>query len=58
LFVRERANDEYGKTMGYVFIGEATLQTFEGAKPMNIKWELHEPLPHFLWKDAVKLSVG
>jgi superfamily II DNA or RNA helicase len=58
LFIRERANDEYGKTMGYVFIGEATLQTFEGAKPMNIKWELHEPLPHFLWKDAVKLRVG
>ncbi len=58
LFVRERANDEYGKTMGYVFIGEATLQIFEGAKPMNITWELKEPLPHFLWNDAAKLRVG
>lgn len=58
LFVRERANDEYGKTMGYVFIGEASLNSFEGAKPMNITWELHEPLPHFLWNDAAKLRVG
>jgi superfamily II DNA or RNA helicase len=58
LFVREKSHDEFGKTMGYVFIGEATLQDYEGAKPMNIKWELHEPLPHFLWNEAAKLRVG
>mgnify|MGYP006288357901 CR=1 FL=1 len=58
LFVREQAKDEYGNTMGYVFIGEGTLQEHHGSKPMNIKWKLSEPMPHYLWKDAAKLQVG
>jgi hypothetical protein len=58
LFVRERKNDEYNNSMGYVFVGEGTINGFSGAKPMNIKWELNEPLPHYLWKEAAKLSVG
>lgn len=58
LFVREKNKDEYGNTMGYVFVGEGLLKDYYGAKPMSIKWELNEPLPHYLWKDAAKLRVG
>ncbi len=58
LFVREKNKDEFGNTMGYVFVGEGNLQDYYGAKPMNIKWELNEPLPHYLWKDSAKLRVG
>lgn len=58
LFVREKAKDEFRNTMGYVFIGKATLKEHYGQKPMNIKWELNEPMPHYLWKDAAKLRVG
>ena len=58
LFVREKNKDEYGNSMGYVFVGEGTLKEYYGAKPMSIKWELNEPLPHYLWKDAAKLRVG
>jgi superfamily II DNA or RNA helicase len=58
LFVREKASDENGNTMGYVFIGEAQFIESEGAKPMNIKWELNEPMPNYLWKASAKLSVG
>jgi superfamily II DNA or RNA helicase len=58
LFIRERSKDEYGNTMGYVFIGEANFKENEGAKPMSIKWELNEPMPNYLWKDSAKLSVG
>jgi superfamily II DNA or RNA helicase len=58
LFVREKANDEYGNTMGYVFVGEGNLKEHYGSKPMSIKWELNEPMPHYLWKDAAKLSIG
>jgi superfamily II DNA or RNA helicase len=58
LFIRERKKDEYGHTMGYVFVGKGILQEHYGAKPMNIVWELNEPLPHYLWKDAAKLQVG
>ncbi|MDX1772730.1 DEAD/DEAH box helicase [Oceanihabitans sediminis] len=58
LFVREKAKNEYGKSMGYVFIGEGELKDYKGSKPMSINWELQEPMPHYLWKDAAKLSVG
>jgi superfamily II DNA or RNA helicase len=58
LFVREKAKDEHGNTIGYVFVGEGNIKEHYGAKPMNIKWELNEPLPHYLWKDAAKLRVG
>ncbi|MGV8994518.1 MAG: DUF3427 domain-containing protein [Flavobacterium sp.] len=58
LFVREKANNEDGNTMGYVFIGEAIFQESEGSKPMSVKWELCEPIPNYLWKESAKMSVG
>lgn len=58
LFIREKANDENGNTMGYVFIGEGNFKEYEGSKPMNIKWELNEPLPNYLWKESAKMSIG
>lgn len=58
LFVREKNQDEFGNTMGFVFVGEGQLIEHYGEKPMNIKWELNEPLPNYLWKDAAKLRVG
>ena len=58
LFVREKANDENGNTLGYVFVGEGTFKETEGSKPMNVKWELSEPIPNYLWKDSAKMSVG
>ncbi|AEH00538.1 DEAD/DEAH box helicase [Lacinutrix sp. 5H-3-7-4] len=58
LFVREKAKDEFGNTKGYVFIGEGNIKDHYGSKPMSINWELNEPLPNYLWKEAAKLSVG
>jgi hypothetical protein len=58
LFAREQNDDEYGNTMGYVFLGDATFISYEGAKPMNIKWELTEPMPTYLWKDSAKMAMG
>jgi hypothetical protein len=58
LFIRERNEDEYGNTMSFVFIGEGNLSEHYGSKPMSIKWELNEPLPHYLWKDSAKMAVG
>jgi hypothetical protein len=44
--------------MGYVFIGEGTIKDHYGSKPMSINWELKEPIPHYLYKDSAKLSLG
>lgn len=58
LFVREKVNDEYGNTMGYIFVGEGSIEEYYGTKPMNIKWKLENAMPHYLWNDAAKLRVG
>ena len=58
LFVREQNEDEYKNTIGYVFLGDATLIEHYGAKPMSIKWQLNEPLPPYLWKVSAKMAVG
>ncbi|MEI6556686.1 MAG: DUF3427 domain-containing protein [Paludibacter sp.] len=58
LFVRERNTNEYQNTMSYVFIGQANLVEFSGSKPINITWELAEPLPPYIWKETAKMAVG
>lgn len=58
LFVREQNDDEFGFTMPYVFLGEAAYIKSSGAKPMNIEWQLHEPMPAYIWKESGKLAIG
>ncbi len=58
LFVREKNEDEFGNTMSSVFLGEGSLIEHYGSKPMSIKWELHEPMPPYLWKEAAKMAIG
>ncbi|AWH75083.1 DUF3427 domain-containing protein [Dokdonia sp. Dokd-P16] len=57
LFLREQAKDEYENTIGYVFIGRGKLKDYSGSKPMNINWELEEPLPKYIWNESAKLIV-
>lgn len=58
LFVREKNTDEFGKPMGFVFLGIANYIEHYGSKPMNINWQLKEPIPPYIWKDSLKLAVG
>ncbi|MEZ9199911.1 DUF3427 domain-containing protein [Shewanella sp. 10N.286.54.B9] len=58
LWVRESNKDENGNTMGFVNLGWVNLTETSGSQPMNITWELHEPMPSYLWKDAAKLANG
>ncbi len=58
LFVRERNKDEFSITMSYVFLGNGKIVEYSGAKPMNITWELNEPMPPYLWKDSAKMATG
>ena len=56
LFVREKNDDAFGNTMGYVFLGDAKYLDHYNQKPMSIKWELNEPLPPYMWKDTAKMA--
>ncbi|MGO3181600.1 MAG: DUF3427 domain-containing protein [Aequorivita sp.] len=58
LFVREKSKDEFGNTMGYVFIGEGSIEDYYGSKPMSVNWNLSEPIPQYLWNASAKMSIG
>ena len=58
LFVREQNDDEFGFTMPYVFLGDADYVKSSGSKPMNIEWQLKEPMPAYIWRESGKLAVG
>ncbi|WP_028292140.1 DUF3427 domain-containing protein [Oceanobacter kriegii] len=58
LFVRERAKGIDGRTMGFVNLGCVNYVAHTGSQPMNITWELEQPMPAFMWKAAAKLSQG
>ena len=58
LFVREQSIDEFGRTMGFVNLGPVYIESYNGSQPMNITWKLEQPLPSYLWREAVKLAVG
>ena len=58
LFVREQNENEFGFTMSYVFLGDAAFIKYNGSKPMNIEWQLNEPMPAYIWKESGKLAVG
>ncbi|MBC7720384.1 MAG: DUF3427 domain-containing protein, partial [Pedobacter sp.] len=58
LFVREKNKDEFGNTIAFVFIGEGNILEYHGSKPMSIKWQLNNPIPHYLWKESAKMAVG
>jgi superfamily II DNA or RNA helicase len=58
LFVREQSEDEYGNTLGFVFLGEADYVEHSGSKPMSITWRLRDKMPAYIWKESGKLAVG
>jgi hypothetical protein len=58
LFVREQSDDEFGNTMGFVNFGEVSYVSHTGSQPMNIVWQLHNPMPDFMWHETAKLAVG
>jgi hypothetical protein len=44
--------------MGFVNLGPVYIESYNGSQPMNITWKLEQPLPSYLWREAVKLAVG
>jgi hypothetical protein len=58
LFVREQSSDEFGRAMGFINVGVVKLESHSGSQPMNITWQLEEPITPYLWKAAAKLAVG
>lgn len=45
LFVRQQSEDpEMGCTMGYTYLGQVTMNSIRGSKPMQIVWKLKTPM--------------
>lgn len=45
LFVRQQVDHpDYGCRMGFVYLGQVTMKSMEGSKPMQIVWHLNTPM--------------
>ncbi|MBP9482314.1 MAG: DUF3427 domain-containing protein [Parabacteroides sp.] len=58
LFVRENKKDVFGLTSPYYCFGLIDYVDSFGDKPMNITWQLQEPIPPYLLLKAEKMAVG
>lgn len=59
LFVRKQAKmaDAPNRTMGYVYLGEVTLDSYSGSRPMQIIWKMKDALPGGVYEYAAKYIV-
>ena len=57
LFVRQRRTDSRGQTSPFLCLGLCTYAGHSGAKPMQIDWELQEPMPAWFFQ-ATKVAGG
>lgn len=45
LFVRQQVeHPDYGCRMGFTYLGQVTMKSIEGSKPMQIVWHLNTPM--------------
>ena len=60
LFVRQQSSypDDPGRTMGYTYLGEVKLVKWQGARPMEIIWNLKTPMPASMLNIARHRAVG
>lgn len=58
LFVRKQRNAAENKyrTLGYVYLGKVTLESYDGNKPMQIVWKLKTPMPGAVYEYAATLA--
>ncbi|MBR6415847.1 MAG: DUF3427 domain-containing protein [Bacteroidales bacterium] len=52
LFVRDTKKDPYGNTNGYYCLGMMDFDSSHGECPLNVIWNMHEPIPGFLLESA------
>lgn len=55
LFVRDSKKDEYDFTNGYFCLGEMDFCSNHGECPMNMVWNMHNPIPAFILESAKAL---
>lgn len=59
LFVRESKKDaETGITLNYTCLGKAKCIAHEGSNPINITWELENPIPAKFLRTTNKMMIG
>ena len=52
LFVRDSKKDEFNNTNGYYCLGMMDFNSSHGECPMNVVWDMHEPIPGFILESA------
>jgi superfamily II DNA or RNA helicase/HKD family nuclease len=56
LFVREQRKLANGLAEPFVFLGPCRLESYRGARPMQIEWELEREMPSWLFEQAAVMG--
>ena len=59
LFVRQQATvpEDKSRRMGYIYLGEVDLVSYEGSRPMRIVWRLRTPMAESTYSYAAKFKA-
>ena len=59
LFVRQQATvpEDKSRRMGYIYLGEVDLVSYEGSRPMRIVWRLRTPMAESTYSFAAKFKA-
>lgn len=55
LFVRDTKTDEFGNTNGYYCLGLMDYESSIGECPMNVVWDMQNPIPGFILEEAIAI---
>jgi superfamily II DNA or RNA helicase/HKD family nuclease len=60
LFVRRQSDypEDKSRTMGFIYLGEATYVCSEGSRPMEIVWKLKTPMPASVYTFAEERAAN
>jgi hypothetical protein len=60
LFVRRQSDypEDKLRTMGFIYLGEATYVCSEGSRPMEIVWKLKTPMPASVYTFAEERAAN
>jgi hypothetical protein len=58
LFVRAKAKSAEGRGAPFYYLGQIYFQSWEGDRPITVKWSLKSPVPRQLWRELAVPGDG
>jgi hypothetical protein len=51
LFVRAKGKTPEGRGAPFYYLGRVNFKSWEGDKPITVRWSMQSPVPELLWSE-------